>query len=64
MLTARLIHHTSEGPGLADIVSRLAAVRLEMLDVELGLSRFTCIAGRLAGSSQSNSAARATERRP
>jgi len=58
MLTTRLIHHTPEGPGLADIVSRLAAVRLEMLDVELGLSRLMSVAGRLAGAPQSRSAAR------
>lgn len=64
MLTTRLIHHKSEGLDLPGIVARLAAVRVEMRDVELGISRLSSIAGRLAGLSQPGSAARATERRP
>lgn len=64
MLKTQLLQRPSAHIRLPDVVSRLATVLQDLHEIELGLSRLTSIAGRLASPCQSSSAARATVERP
>ena len=46
MLMVPLIHETPERASLLEVASRLVAVRQDMRDVELRISRLTRIAAR------------------
>lgn len=58
MLTTWLKHQTFERLGIPTVLFRLAAVRLDMSEVELGLSRMAILARSVACTSPSSSAAR------